>query len=102
MINGVKTIKTMSNTPTLMQSEEKRAPWNDNPFEGEEQKTRIITVNISQCLSTTVDIEVPEDFDETDNRALINAVYEQIVLPSELTIDHSSDCWYVDDFCVCL
>ena len=82
------------NTPTLTQSEEERAPWND--------KTRIITVNISQCLSTTVDIEVPEDFDETDNNALTNIVYEQIVLPSELTLDHSPDCWYVDDFCVML
>ena len=92
----------MNNTPILMQSEEERAPWNDNPFEGEEQKTRIITVNISQCLSTTVDIEVPEDFDETDNTALTTIVYEQIVLPSELTIDHSPDCWYVDDVCVSL
>ena len=84
----------MNNTPILMQSEEERAPWND--------KTRIITVNISQCLSTTVDIKVPEDFDETDNTALTNIVYEQIVLPSELTIDHSPDCWYVDDVCVSL
>lgn len=94
MINGVKTIKTMNNTPTLMQSEEERAPWN--------KKTKTITVNISQCLSTTVDIEVPEDFDETDNAALTNIVYEQIVLPSELTIDYSPDCWYVDDVCVSL
>ena len=84
----------MNNTPTLMQSEEERAPWNN--------KTRIITVNISQCLSTTVDIEVPEDFDETNNTALINIVYEQIILPSELTIDHSPDCWYVDDVCISL
>ena len=84
----------MNNIPTLTQSEEEKAPWND--------KTRIITVNISQCLSTTVDIEVPEDFDETDNNALTNIVYEQIVLPSELTLDHSPDCWYVDDFCVML
>ena len=84
----------MNNTPTLMQSEEERAPWN--------QKTKTITVNISQCLSTTVDIEVPEDFDETDKTALTNIVYEKIVLPSELTVDHSPDCWYVDDVCVSL
>ena len=85
------------NTPILMQSEEERAPWNDNPFEGEEQKTRIITVNISQCLSTTVDIEVPEDFEDYDNKELLeDFVREQIVLPSEL----SPNCWYVDDFCV--
>ena len=82
------------NTPILTQSEKERAPWND--------KTKVITVNVSQCLSTTVDIEVPEDFDETDNIALLNTVYEQIVLPSELTLDYSPDCWYVDDFCVML
>ena len=38
----------------------------------------------------------------TDNTALTNIVYEQIVLPSELTIDHSPNCWYVDDVCVSL
>ena len=81
------------NTPTLTQSEEERAPWND--------KTRIITVNISQCLSTTVDIEVPEDFDE-EKKSLEDIVREQIVLPSELILDYSPDYWYVDDFCVSL
>lgn len=75
-------------------AEDPTAPYN--------KKTKVITVNISQCLSTTVDIEVPEDFDETDNIALLNTVYEQIILPSELTLDHSPDCWYVDDVCVML
>ena len=83
------------NTPTLMQSEEKIAPWN--------RKSKMITVNISQCLSTTVDIEVPEDFEDYDNKELLeDFVREQIVLPSELTLEHSQDCWYVDDFCVCI
>ena len=81
------------NTPILTQSEEERAPWND--------KTRIITVNISQCLSTTVDIEVPEDFDE-EKDSLKDIVREQIILPSELALKLSPDCWYVDDFCVML
>ena len=81
----------MNNTPTLMDSEEKRAPWN----------TKTIEVNISQCLSTTVDIEVPEDFEDYDNKELLeDFVREQIILPSELTLEHSQDCWYVDDFCV--
>ena len=83
------------NTPTLMQSEEKIAPWN--------KKSKMITVNISQCLSTTVDIEVPEDFEDYDNKELLeDFVREQIILPSELTLKHSQDCWYVDDFCVCI
>lgn len=83
------------NTPTLMQSEEKIAPWN--------RKSKMITVNISQCLSTTVDIEVPEDFEVYDNKELLeDFVREQIILPSELTLEHSQDCWYVDDFCVCI
>lgn len=83
------------NTPTLTQSEEQRAPWNG--------KFKMITVNISQCLSTTVDIEVPEDFEDYDNEELLkDFVRDQIVLPSELTLDHSRDCWYIDDFCVCI
>ena len=81
------------NTPILMQSEEERAPWND--------KTKVITVNISQCLSTTVDIEVPENIDEEKN-SLEDIVREQIILPSEAIFKHSPDCWYVDDFCVTL
>ena len=84
----------MNNTPTLMDSEEQRAPWIRN--------TKTIEVNISQCLSTTVDIEVPENFDESDERALENIVREQIILPSEVIFKHSQDCWYVDDFCVSL
>ena len=85
----------MMNTPTLMQSEEEIAPWN--------RKSKIITVNISQCLSTTVDIEVPENFEDyDDSKTLCDFVREQIVLPSEVILDHSQDCWYVDDFCVTL
>ena len=76
-----------------MQSEEKIAPWN--------RKSKMITVNISQCLSTTTDIEVPEDFEDYDNKELLeDFVREQIILPSEVILDHSQDCWYVDDFCV--
>jgi len=81
------------NTPTLMQSEEKEAPWN--------QKFKKLTINISQCLSTTVDIEVPEDFDDYDNKELLeDFVREQVILPSEVILEHSSDSWYVDEFWV--
>ena len=81
------------NTPTLMQSEEEIAPWNRN--------TKTIEVNISQCLSTIVNIEVPEDFEDYDNRnKLEEFVREQIILPSELTFQHSPDCWYLDEFWV--
>ena len=60
-----------------------------------------IEVNISQCLSTIVEVQVPEDFDE-EKDSLEDIVREQIVLPSELILEHSSDCWYIDDFCVTL
>lgn len=81
------------NTPTLMQSEEEKAPWN--------RKSKMITVDVSQCLSTTVNIEVPEDFEDYDNKELLeDFVREQIILPSEVISEHSPDCWYVDDFCV--
>ena len=81
------------NTPTLMQSEEKEAPWN--------QKFKKLTINISQCLSTTVDIEVPEDFEDYDNNELLeDFVREQVILPSEVILEHSPDNWYVDEFWV--
>ena len=82
----------MNNTPTLMQSEEDRAPWN--------QKTKLIEVTVSQMLSSLVTIEVPMDFDIYDKEALENIVREQIYLPSEVINEHSQDCWYVDDFCI--
>lgn len=74
-------------------AEDPTAPYNE--------KTKVIEVNISQSLSATVEIVVPEDFDETDNVALEIAVRDQIVLPSEVAFKLSPDCWCVDDFCVC-
>lgn len=81
----------LNNTPTLTQSEEKRAPWNE--------KTKIINVDVSQCLSCSVNIEVPEDL-EYDPKVLEEYVREQIQLPSEIVNKYSDTTWYVDDFCV--
>ena len=80
------------NTPTLMQSEEKRAPWNE--------ETKLIEVTVSQMLSSLVTVEVPKNFDIYDENSLKDVVREQIYLPSEVINEHSQDCWYVDDFCV--
>lgn len=60
---------------------------------------KTIEVNISQCLSSTQTIEVPDDF-EYDPNILIDYVREQIVLPSEVILEHSDQYWYVDDTCV--
>lgn len=84
----------MNNTPILTQSEEENAPWN--------QETKLIEVTVSQMLSSLVTIEVPKNFDIFNKEALESVVREQIILPSELTLKHSLDCWYVDDFCVAL
>lgn len=74
-------------------AEDPTAPYNE--------KTKVIEVNISQCLSTIVNIEVPEDFEDYDNsETLCDFVREQIILPSELTSQHSPDYWYVDEFWV--
>lgn len=82
----------MNNTPTLTQSEEERSPWN--------QKTKIIEVNICQCLSSTEKIEVPEDFEDYNNKdALEGFVREQIMLPSDC-LEHEGYWWCVDEFCV--
>lgn len=80
------------NTPTLMQSEEERAPFNE--------ETKLIEVTVSQMLSSLVTVEVPKNFDITDENALKEVVREQVYLPSEATLEHCQDCWYVDDFCV--
>ena len=82
----------MNNTPILMDSEEKRAPWND--------QYKTIEVTISQTLSSIQQITVPIDFDETDNVALESAVIEQIVLPSDCLEINGYLEWIEDDFCV--
>ena len=79
----------MDNTPTLMQSEEERAPWNE--------RVRCIGVDISQTLSTTAYIEVPADLDSYDSETLKTYVEEQIFLPSNFKDVRD---WIVDDFCV--
>ena len=56
-------------------------------------------VVVSQTLSSDVTIEVPEDL-EYDPIKLEDYVREQLILPSEVMLDHSSDFWTVDDFCV--
>jgi hypothetical protein len=79
----------MDNTPTLMKSEEERAPWNE--------RVRCIGVDISQTLSTTAYIEVPADLDNYDSETLKTYVEEQVFLPSDFKDVRD---WVVDDFCV--
>ena len=59
----------------------------------------IIEVNISQCLSTTKEIEVPDDY-EYDPVTLEQYVIEQIVLPSDCLEVNGYFDWYVDDLSV--
>ena len=62
---------------------------------------KFITVDISECLSTTVDLIVPEDFKDYNNKELLEKlVKEQIVLPSEEITKNSEDSWIIDDFCI--
>ena len=58
-----------------------------------------INVDISQSLSSTQTIEVPDDF-EYDPVELEKYVKEQIVLPSDCLEISGYYNWYVDDFCV--
>lgn len=58
-----------------------------------------INVDISQCLSTTKEIEVPDDY-EYDPVTLEQYVIEQIVLPSDCLEVNGYFDWYVDDLCV--
>lgn len=59
-----------------------------------------IEVNISQCLSTTETIEVPDDFEDYDNtEVLCDFVRAQIVLPSDC-LEYQGYWWNIDEFWV--
>ena len=61
---------------------------------------KTIEVNISQCLSSTKTIEVPDDFEDWNNtEALRDFVREQIVLPSDC-LEYNGYWWDVDEFWV--
>lgn len=61
---------------------------------------KTIKVDISQTLSSVQEIEVPDDFDETDSVALEELVVNEIMLPSDCVTDLGYYNWIVDDFCV--
>lgn len=63
---------------------------------------KTIEVNISQCLSSTKTIEVPDDYDEYDEELLKQIVKDSIMLPSDCIEEEGYYDWYVDDFCVAL
>ena len=79
------------NTPTLTQSQEYNAPWNE--------KFKEIEVNVSQCLSSTQTIEIPDDL-EYDSAILADYVRDQIMLPSDYLEQAKDYAWYIDDFCI--
>ena len=58
-----------------------------------------IEVNISQCLSSTQIIEVPEDMEDYDSELLKEFVKDQIMLPSDC-VENEGYYWNIDDFCV--
>lgn len=64
------------------------------------QKTKKISVDISVSLSTTKEIEVPENMDDYDPVILEEYVREQIMLPQEILLEHGYGEWIVDEFCV--
>lgn len=61
---------------------------------------KTIKVDISQTLSSVQEIEVPDDFDETNSIALEELVVNEIMLPSDCVTDLGYNNWIVDDFCV--
>ena len=58
-----------------------------------------IEVNISQCLSSTQEVEVPDDY-EYDPVTLEQFVKDQIVLPSDCLEINGYYNWYTDDLSV--
>ena len=76
------------NIPTLTQSEEERAPWNDDEVP--------VEVTISQTLSRTAIVYISKK----DEISLEDAVLEQIILPNDALSYCNEDGWTIDDFCV--
>ena len=56
-----------------------------------------IDVDICVCLSSTQEIEVPDNYDPDD---LEDYVREQIMLPQEILEDMGYYNWYTDEFVV--
>lgn len=60
-----------------------------------------IQVTISMCLSSDQEIEVPGNFDESNEQALKKIVKEQVFLPNYALQETGYDKeWYIDDFIV--
>ena len=60
-----------------------------------------IEVTISECLSSTQTIEVPDDF-EYDEKIIKQIVEDTIVLPSDCLRDEGYYNWDIDDLSVLL
>jgi len=76
----------LQNTPTLMQSEEANAPWNEEP-------PREIEATVSITLSKPVTLIMPNK-EEYTQQELIDAAQMQIPLSPAF------HCWDIDDFAV--
>ena len=63
--------------------------------------TKYIPVTVSICLSSDTEIEVPIDFDEYNGENILEAVEEQIFLPTDALkqTGHIKE-WTIDDFAV--
>ena len=83
----------MNDNYSIEAANDPAAPYNE--------KLKTIQVDISVTLSSTQKIEVPEDFDESDNIALQDAVIDQIYLPQDMIeVAGYSKYWIVDEFVV--
>ena len=58
-----------------------------------------LNVDISVCLSSVKEIEVPDDY-EYDPATLEDYVREQIMLPQDILTECGYYDWMTDDFCV--
>ena len=58
-----------------------------------------IEISISQCLSSTQEIEVPDDF-KYDKDKIMDIIIENVILPSDCLIRLGYYNWYIDDICV--
>lgn len=77
---NIKKVKKMSNTPTLMKSEEERAPWNDEPFVRH-------TVFVSITISGYTDVWGSKDMTVERMRDSIEEGLKDGIYPKNFDID---------------
>lgn len=96
----------MANTPTLMQSEEERAPWNESP-EIRETIPVIVSITLSKRMYIDATPDAAGNFNNLEEEAenqhwLPKEILETVAHRNDFSASLKKDCkdWFVDELVV--